>query len=136
MHVLALYSAPGPTHLFLSDGAGKSTVVTVPQTDGIDQGENNGNLVYNLVYTLVVVPLHRRFYPAPTFGAMLLHDDTTLSGPAAPVDCDAPTLADRAARYLAAATAADAEAATATANHDAPAAEQASARAADAKGVL
>ena len=133
LHVLALYSAPGPTHLFLSDGDCTSAVLTVYQTDGIDQGENNGNLVYNLVYTLIVVPLHRRFYPAPTFGAMLLHDDTSLSGPASPVDCDAAAVASRADHLLAIATAADAEAAAATARGDASAAADATTRAADAR---
>ena len=56
-YVLDVYAIAGPTHMcmhmWLSDGNGTSRVHRIYQTDGIDEGENNGNLLYNLVYTLV-----------------------------------------------------------------------------------
>ena len=38
----------------------------------------NGNLLYNLVYTLIVVPRWKYFYPDP-LRTTLLHDDTSLT---------------------------------------------------------
>ena len=140
MHVLSVYAVPGPTHLWLSDGEGTSTIHTVYQTDGIDQGENNGNLLYNLVYTLVIVPRWAHFYPSPRFGATLLHDDTSLGGPASPVDCSAAGARARRARLIQTAAAAATAAVRALAQGDrteanAHAAVAASARAQTCRGT-
>ena len=133
MHVLDVYAIAGPTHMWLSNGNGTSRVHTIYQTDGIDQGENNGNLIYNLVYTLIVVPRWKHFYPDPLFGATLLHDDTSLTGPASPVNCNPKALADRRNALLARAATETAAAAAAAASGDHELADTHTAAAASAR---